>query len=140
MQECLQRCDGVGKAIEWCERRPSGGSAALLLADAAGDVAEVALEGARRRVARPRDGLLAVATPERAAELGKACAARAALDGDAVAEALAAPPAPGAPPRATVLLDPAARTLALRTPDGRWTRFAVDSAEVGGGSILSGDS
>ena len=116
VQECLQRCDDVGKAIEWCERRPSGGSAALLLADATGDVAVVSVEGERRSVQRPRDGLLVAADGERAASLEKACAARPALDPAALAEVLAAPPTPGSAPRAVVVLDPAARTLALRPP------------------------
>lgn len=125
VQECLQRCDGVGKAIEWCERRPSGGSAAILLADASGEVAEVVLEGGRRSVARPRDGLLAVAAPERAAALGKACASLTPLGAQTLADLLAAPPATGGPPRAALVLDPSARTLVLRTPDGRSTRFGV---------------
>jgi len=122
VQECLQRCDGVAKALDWCERRPSGGAAALLLADAAGDAALVALDGEERRVERPRDGLFACAEPPRAAELAKRCAARAALDADALAEILAAPPGAGDRARAAVVLEPAARALALRLPDGRRLR------------------
>lgn len=53
VQECLQRCDSVRKAVEWCERRPTGGSAAILLVDATGDAAQVVLEGPHRTVERP---------------------------------------------------------------------------------------
>jgi hypothetical protein len=126
VQECLQRCDGVAKAIEWCERRPSGGSAALLLADPSGEVAELRLDGGSASVERPRDGVLAAAGPGRVHELEKACAARTPLGAEALAEVLAAPPWPGAPARAAVVLDPSAPALALRSPDGRWTRLGVE--------------
>jgi hypothetical protein len=110
-QDCLQRCDGVQKAIEWCERRPAGGRASLLLADAGGDVAEVAIEGAARRIGRPRDGLLAAgADAAEAAALEKRAAARAEFDVGALC-ALLAPT--GGPPDAAVVLDPAARVLAV---------------------------
>jgi hypothetical protein len=100
-QDCLQRCDGVLKAIEWCERRPAGGRAALLFADAAGELAEVTVRGAERRVRRARDGVLAgAADATRVAELEKACAGAggrssperlAALVGDGVVLECAAP-------------------------------------------------
>jgi hypothetical protein len=118
-QDCLQRCDGTQKAIEWCERRPAGGCAALLFADAAGDVAEVAVAGAERRVRRTRDGLLAsAADPGAARELEKACALEAALDAAALARVLlgcapAAEAARGGRRTAAVVLDPAARALEL---------------------------
>jgi hypothetical protein len=114
-QDCLQRCDGTQKAIEWCERRPAGGCAALLFADAAGDVAEVAVAGPERRVRRARDGVLSsAADPAAARELEKACAAEAALGAAALARVLTASAAPGsARPVAAVVLDPAARTLEL---------------------------
>jgi hypothetical protein len=126
VQECLQRCDTAWKAVEWCRRRPSGGSAVLLLADAAGGAARVDLDGDRRRVVCPRDGVSAAAADaERAAALEKVFAGRPLVDADALAAVLAAPPAPGAPPRGAVVLDPAARTLSLRTPDARWTHATV---------------
>jgi hypothetical protein len=116
-QDCLQRCDGTQKAIEWCERRPAGGCAALLFADATGDVAEVAVAGAERRVRRARDGVLSCeADPAAARELEKACAAEAALDAAALARVLegAAPAAEVRGVRfAAVVLDPAARSLEL---------------------------
>ena len=117
-QDCRQRCDGTQKAIEWCERRPAGGSAALLFADASGDVAEMAVAGPERRVRRARDGVLAsAADPALAAALEKACAAEATLHAAGLARALSgtAPGASGpsgAPPE-VVVLDPASRTLSL---------------------------
>jgi hypothetical protein len=111
-QDCLQRCDGTQKAIEWCERRPAGGSAALLFADASGDVAELAVEGAERSLRRLRDGVLAsAADPARAAGLEKACAEQARLDAAGLARVLAGPAGfAGAP---VVVLDPVRRALEL---------------------------
>lgn len=60
VQDCLQRFDSTDKAIEWCEGRPAGGRASLLIADTAGDVAEVEIDGDARRVRRPSDGILVV--------------------------------------------------------------------------------
>ena len=60
VQDCLQRFDSTEKAIEWCEGRPAGGRAVLLIADAAGDVAEVEIDGEDRRVQRPSDGIVIV--------------------------------------------------------------------------------
>lgn len=54
LEQCIERLDGVEKALEWCERRPGGGSALLLFADAAGAVAALAIDGeGRTRVAAP---------------------------------------------------------------------------------------
>jgi hypothetical protein len=104
-QDCLQRCDGVQKAIEWCERRLAGGRAALSFADATGELAEVALSGAERRVRRARDGVLAsAADPAAIAELEKACAAEGALAPARFAALLGG---------AAVVLDPAACALEL---------------------------
>jgi len=73
VQDCLQRFDSTDKAIEWCEGRPAGGRATLLIADVSGDVAEVEIEGADRRVRRPSDGLLVVSrTPAEGESLRKA--------------------------------------------------------------------
>lgn len=104
VQDCLQRCDSVQKAIEWCQRRPAGGSAALLLADAGGDLAEVAVDGAGRRVRRARDGALGCAADAtRSAELEKACAAGGPL----------APATLAALVGAAVVLDPASCALEI---------------------------
>ena len=50
VQDVLQRFDAVDKAVEWALRRPAGGHATLLLADAAGRTALVSIEGRKRRL------------------------------------------------------------------------------------------
>lgn len=57
VQECLQRCDRVEKAVEWCRARPAGGRASLLLADAYGALVSVVVEGEQRRVSEPSEGV-----------------------------------------------------------------------------------
>ena len=49
VEGCLERLDGVEKALEWCERRPGGGRARLLFVDASGARGAVELEGEKRR-------------------------------------------------------------------------------------------
>lgn len=58
VQECLQRCDAVASAVEWCERRPAGGIASILLADRGGALACVEVAGRERRVREPSEGLV----------------------------------------------------------------------------------
>jgi hypothetical protein len=48
LDQCLERLDGVEPALEWCERRPAGGRARLLFADAAGAVGAIAIDGDTR--------------------------------------------------------------------------------------------
>ncbi len=110
-QDCLQRFDCVEKAVEWCTRRPAGGCAGLLLADARGDLAGVRIEGASRRVERPQDGLLLGPLPEaRRAALGKTAAGRAPLDGTVLADVLGESSGSGA---TRLLLDAAGRRLGV---------------------------
>jgi hypothetical protein len=109
VQDCLQRFDSTEKALEWCQGRPAGGRASLLIADAAGDVAEVAIDGEERRVRRPSDGVLVVGrTPAEADALRKALAetddsgppalhAALAAGGEAALVLEARLPGPGAP-------------------------------------------
>lgn len=90
VQDCLQRFDSTDKAIEWCEGRPAGGRASLLVADAAGDVAEVEIDGDDRRVRRPSDGVLVVSrTPAEGEALEKALREARGGAADALREALA---------------------------------------------------
>jgi hypothetical protein len=49
LEGCIERLDGVEKALDWCERRPGGGRARLVFADAAGDVGAIEIEGEKRR-------------------------------------------------------------------------------------------
>ncbi|MDJ0864617.1 MAG: hypothetical protein QNK03_00820 [Myxococcota bacterium] len=48
VDQCLERLDNVEAALEWCERRPGGGRARLLFADASGAVAALEVEGEKR--------------------------------------------------------------------------------------------
>jgi hypothetical protein len=92
VQDCLQRFDGVDKALEWCERRPAAGNTSILLADADGALARIDLEGARRRVHREMDGILpGVGVPARVASIEKACRASERLDTEALRRILATP-------------------------------------------------
>jgi hypothetical protein len=54
LEQCIERLDGVEKALEWCERRPGGGGATLVFADASGASGAITLDGAKRaRVVAP---------------------------------------------------------------------------------------
>lgn len=95
-QDCLQRFDTVQKGVEWCEGRPAGGGASILLADAAGDLAEVVVSGPERRVRRPRDGiLLGEGAGARGEAIAKALGALHRIDAAALREVLGAHAGPG---------------------------------------------
>ena len=47
-EDCLERLDAVEKALEWCERRPGGGRARLLFADATGACGALEIDGEKR--------------------------------------------------------------------------------------------
>jgi hypothetical protein len=64
VQDCLQRFSNVANAMEWCMTRPVGGNGTLLLADAAGVVVGVDIQGDRRRVLEPVNGMLCVGRPQ----------------------------------------------------------------------------
>jgi hypothetical protein len=56
LDQCIERLDSVEKALEWCERRPAGGRALLVFADAGGALGAIEIDGeGRRRVAAPLD-------------------------------------------------------------------------------------
>lgn len=84
VQDVLQRFDAVEKAVDWALRRPAGGCASLLLADATGRVAAVAIEGRARRLIGAGETALATAPA-----LDKSLAAARLHDVDAVARLLA---------------------------------------------------
>ena len=67
VQDCLQRFDTTQKAVEWCEGRPAGGRATLLIADVVGDLARIEIGPGERTVERPEGGPL-VAARSRAEE------------------------------------------------------------------------
>lgn len=72
IQDCLQRFAALEAALEWCLGRPAERDAALILADAHGELAAVEITASGRRVLRPADGWLAVGGSAAArAELAK---------------------------------------------------------------------
>lgn len=64
VQDCLQRFSSVANAMEWCMTRPVGGSGTLLLADQSGALVGVDIQGDRRTVLEPVDGMLCVGRPQ----------------------------------------------------------------------------
>jgi hypothetical protein len=71
LEQCLQRFDSVAESLLWCERRPGGGHAALLFADAAGGLGAIEwCAGAPSRRPVPAAGLPAArAAGKRGAKL-----------------------------------------------------------------------
>ncbi len=89
VQDVLQRFDSVDKAVEWALRRPAGGTASLLLADASGSTAAVGIEGRERRLIGAGEPALVGLGPLAArASLEKALAESSRLDADALARLL----------------------------------------------------
>jgi hypothetical protein len=113
-EDCLQRFAKVESAIDWCCGRPAGHAAALLFADARGELAGVEIRGDGRRLLHPEGALLVFA--DAGAELAKRLHEAAPPTPASLARALA--PAAGG---AAVVLDPGARRLGLlrgASPDG----------------------
>ena len=50
VQECLQRFEDLGGALDWCRKRPVEGEQSVVLADASGSVATVISNGRDRRI------------------------------------------------------------------------------------------
>ena len=122
VQDCLQRFASAEAAVDWCLKRPAGGAAAILAADARGHVLGAALEGSRRAALAPEDGVLVGSGPEpQRAALAKACREAPARDPSALATALAAA-APGA---LALCLDPTRRRLTLATSDSAPTSHSL---------------
>jgi hypothetical protein len=106
VQDCLARFDATERAVDWCLRRPAGGRASLLFADARGVQLGVFVDGVRRRLVAPQDGLLVPPDPSpRAEALAKACREAPVLDGVALSR-IRAEAAEG-----LVWLDPGGRRL-----------------------------
>lgn len=119
-QDCLQRFDNVGNAVEWVERRPAGGRFSILLADASGSAVGVRVEGRRRTLLDDAGGVVVgIGSSSERSTLEKVCRSGGVLDLAAVARALAAA-SPGAALR--VVADPAGRRLGVLQPgaDVHW--------------------
>jgi hypothetical protein len=109
-QDCLQRFARVESALDWCFGRPAGGAAALLFADARGELAGVELRGSRRCLLHPEAGVLAWSQPaSEAARLAKSLREAAPANAEALARALGTPASDGL----AAVLDPAGRRLAI---------------------------
>jgi hypothetical protein len=114
VQDVLQRFDSAEKALDWALRRPAGGHASLLLADASGSRAAIELDGRTRRplgVGEP--ALVGLGPAAAAAALAKALAEAHGLDAEALARVVAE--CAGAAPLVAVA-DPAGRQLGLARP------------------------
>lgn len=114
-QDCLQRFSTLDAALDWCRVRPAGRVAAILLADARGEVAGVEVRGAARRILRPAEGLLVWADDSAAcAELGKSLLEAAPTAPNALAAALRAQ---GSATREACVVDAGARRLGVFAGD-----------------------
>ena len=109
VQECLQRFEETEPALEWCLKRPSSGSASLVLADRSGEVATVAISGDSRRVVSACDGVaVAGLDPEGQAQLRKRAKEAGGLEPSATAAVIEG--------QAAIWLDCKAAELQLREP------------------------
>jgi hypothetical protein len=109
VQDVLQRFDTAEKAADWALRRPAGGHASLLVADAAGAAAAVEIDGRSRRVLGAEAPLVALGAAAPVAALEKALAEARALDAEALARLLAEASAPAL----VAVADPVGRRLGL---------------------------
>jgi hypothetical protein len=111
VQDVLQRFDTVEKAVEWVLRRPAGGHASLLLADASGRTALVSIGGRKRRVLGAGEAFLTGFGPAAAvAALEKAGAEARSFDADSLARLLGEA---SARPALVAVADPARRRLGV---------------------------
>jgi len=104
VQECLQRFEDLGGAIDWCSKRPVEGEQSIVLADASGAVATVISTGRDRRIQEGEGELYLEGgePPEKVAEQA-GCDGMIAADGDGDA--------------GRVILDPHSRTLRLEADE-----------------------
>ena len=126
VQDVLQRFDTVEKALEWAQRRPAGGWASLLLADASGRTAGVVIEGRKRSLLAERGGLVTGLGPAAAlAVLEKSLADAPAPDAASLARLLGELPAQ---PRLVAVADPARRRLGVARGDAalEWSRVGPE--------------
>jgi hypothetical protein len=110
VQDVLQRFDTAEKAADWALRRPAGGHASLLVADASGARAAVEIEGRTRKLLDAAEGpLVGFGAAAGVAALEKALAESRALDAEALARLLAE----AAAPTLVAVADPVGRRLGI---------------------------
>jgi hypothetical protein len=123
VQDVLQRFDSVDKAMEWVLRRPAGGVASLLFADATGALGGVRVEGRSRRALEPDGGLLfALAALDQRVSLEKAAAGLLRLDAEGLAKSLAS-----TGPSTVAVVDPSGRRLGVAHSAGITWHLATGS-------------
>jgi hypothetical protein len=111
VQDVLQRFDTAEKAADWALRRPAGGCASLLLADASGRTARVSIEGRKRRVLGAGEAFLTGFGPAAAvAALEKAGVEAGSFAPDSLARLLGEA---SARPALVAVADPARRRLGV---------------------------
>ena len=111
VQDVLQRFDTVEKAADWVLRRPAGGCASLLLADASGRTAKVEIEGrTRRQTGAGEPALVGHGRAVAVDALVKALVESRSLDAESLARLLAEALAQ---PALVVVADPAGRRLGI---------------------------
>ena len=111
VQDVLQRFDTVEKAADWALRRPAGGQASLLLADASGRIAKIEVEGrARRQAGAGEPALLGLGYALAVAALDKALAESRDQDAKSLARLLAEAPLQ---PELVAVADPVGRRLGI---------------------------
>jgi hypothetical protein len=110
VQDVLQRFDTAEKAADWALRRPAGGHASLLVADASGARLAVEIEGRSRRLLEAVPGpLLGLGPAAGVAALEKALAEARAFDAEALARVLTEASAPAL----VAVTDPVGRRLGI---------------------------
>lgn len=125
VQDVLQRFDTVEKAVEWALRRPAGGHASLLLADASGRIAKVEIEGrTRRQTGAGKPALVGVGSALAVDALEKALAEARTLDAESLARLLAEA---SAQPAFVAVADPIGRRLGIAQAGGliEWQPLAT---------------
>lgn len=114
VQECLQRFEDLDGCLDWCRKRPRSGNVSLIIADAAGRLATVEVEGTECRVVDGESGLaIDGAMPEQRKRLQSEFRDHNRIDLDALCAG------DGASARKkngmVVWLEPAQRSLSLRS-------------------------
>jgi hypothetical protein len=110
VQDVLQRFDTAEKAADWALRRPAGGRASLLVADASGARFAVEIEGRARKLLDAAEGpLVGLGPAAGVAALEKALGEARALDAGALARLLAEASAPAV----VAVADPVGRRLGV---------------------------
>ena len=111
VQDVLQRFDSVEKGADWALRRPAGGHASLLLADATGRIAKIEVEGrTRRQTGAGEPALLGLGHDLALAALDKALAESRGQDPESLARLLAEA---SLQPALVAVADPAGRRLGI---------------------------